>query len=332
MKILAIGAKEIEKTECLIETISALRKAFSELQASAVLMPPRTIVVTSKTNPSRQLAVMPAVLESQKVAVVKVTTLTPANRENHLPLIHGLVTLVDLDTGQIVAMLEGAALTSLRTGAVSALATQLLSREDSRKLAVIGAGVQARMQLRAVAAVREIDTIFLFSRTSTHVNSFADWINGHPDLKLKIHICNSLREAVKETDIVCTATSTNSSTPLIERSWIGQGTHINAVGGVNEEACEFDPALLQNAYTVVEESEAALADAGEIRSAVRSRFISEADIIEIAKVINGQAPARKSTDQITVFRSVGVAIEDAAAAKTVYDRATRSGGGFKISL
>lgn len=332
MNILVISAAEIEKYDCLPQTIDALRAAFAELSAGSVVMPPRSILPTSASDPRRQLLAMPAAMSGLEVASVKVTTLTPANADRGLALIHGVVVLVDLSTGQVVSLLDGAEVTAVRTGATSGLATQYLARADASALAIIGAGVQARTQLRGILAVRNVKSVFVFSRTPARAAEFASWAAGLGRFDLRVSVCNSAREAVEQANIICTATSTDSPSPIIAREWIRPGTHLNVIGGVNEHACEFDPETLRTAYVAVEQREAALEESGEIREALRRGFLSPADIAELGAVVTGETEARTSPDQITVFRSVGIAVQDTAAARAIYERVSRSGGGTRITL
>ncbi len=317
MNIRIVSAEEIEKRNCMQQVIWALRDAFVELHAGSVVMPPRGIMI-SRDQTGRQLVTMPAVLERPDIASVKITTLTPANSARGLPLIHGTLALIDLSTGRITAIFDGAAVTAVRTGAMSGLATELFAREDAKTLAIIGAGVQARTQLEGVLAVRDIDTVFLFSRTPSSVESFAGWIAARSEFKGRVHICGSPQQAVEQADIICTATSTDSSTPLIAAEWIRAGAHINVIGGRDENACEIDPALLSTSYVIVEQNEAALSEAGEIRAAINDGLITAADIVEIGSVIAGENPVRTSPGQVTVFRSVGVAVQDTAAARVIF--------------
>jgi ornithine cyclodeaminase len=332
MNILVISAAEIEKYDCLPQTIDALRAAFAELRAGSVVMPPRSILQTSPSDSRRQLLAMPAAMSGLEVASVKVTTLTPANAGRGLALIHGVVVLVELSTGRVVSLLDGAEVTAVRTGATSGLATQYLARADASVLAVIGAGVQARAQLRGVVAVRNVKSVLVFSRTPEGAAEFASWAAGRDGFDLRVNVCGSAREAVEQADIVCTATSTDSPSPVIAREWIRPGTHLNVIGGVNEHACELDPEALRGAHVAVEQKDAALEESGEIREALRRGFLSPDALAELGGVVTGEAAARTSPEQITVFRSVGIAVQDTAAARAIYERVSRSGGGTRISL
>ncbi|HET7463521.1 MAG TPA: ornithine cyclodeaminase family protein [Longimicrobium sp.] len=331
MEILAIGAAEMERHDCLPAIIAALHDAFAELHAGGVLMPPRTILAPGDPGDGRQLVVMPAALPRQQAAAVKLTTLTPANPARGLPLIHGLLMLADLATGQVVALMDGAEVTALRTGAGSGLATRLLARDDARALAVIGAGVQARTQLAAVAAVRPIDTVLIHSRTPGHAETFAAWARSRHGT-LRVRVCATVREAVEAADVVCTATATGSAEPLVRSEWIRPGTHLNAVGGVDENACELAPALLATARVVVEDRRAALDEAGEVRAVVAANALAPGDVVELGAVVAGAAPGRRSPEEVTVYRSVGIALQDVAAARAIFQRVRAAGGGTTVTL
>ncbi|MFI9817796.1 ornithine cyclodeaminase family protein [Saccharothrix variisporea] len=288
-------------TEKYARTVDALAEAFADLSAGRTLSPPRTVV---EHGPHRQLLSGTAVWERRGVATVKITTITPENPSRGLPLIHGVVVLVDLDTGRIVAQYDGADLTALRTGATAALATRLCAPEDATELALIGAGVQARAVVEAISTVRPITTIRVHSRTRPE--AFAGW--ARETFGCEVVVDDNAKNAVKDAPIVCTATSTDSATPLLDASWIAEGAHVNVIGGTHENAVELDPALLRKAFVVVEQKEAALADAGEVRAA----NLTPADLHEIG-TITGRPPGSTS-----VFRSVGMPIEDTAAAAALF--------------
>ncbi|WP_309111558.1 ornithine cyclodeaminase family protein [Saccharothrix sp.] len=291
--------------EALARVVDALAEAFADLSAGRTLSPSRTVI---EHGPHRQLLTGTAVWERRGVATVKITTITPDNPDRGLPLIHGTVVLVDLETGRVTAQFDGADLTAVRTGATAALATRLCAPEDAAELAVIGAGVQARALVRAISAVRPVEHVRVHSRTRP--DAFAEWVResfGH-----SVSLDDDVKTAVENAAIVCTATSTDDPTPLVDASWIADGAHVNVIGGTHEDAIEVDPTLLAKAFVVVEQKEAAIADAGEVRAALAGGLIREADLHEIG-AITGRPPGATS-----VFRSVGMPIEDTAAAAALF--------------
>ncbi len=252
------------------------------------------------------------------MASVKISTLTPGNPDRGLPLIHGVVVLTDLETGRITALLDGGELTAVRTGAVAGVATRLCAPEDAEDLAVLGAGVQAHALVRAVCAVRPIRSIRVFSRSRASTERFAERVRdtaGHP---VTVTVCDTAKAAVIDAAVICTATSTSDRTPLVAADWPAPGAHVNVIGGTHEDAIEVDPALLATAFVVVEERAAALADAGEVRAALADGLIGVNELHELGALVNAETSARGRT---SVFRSVGMAIEDTAAAAALHEAA-----------
>lgn len=306
-----VGAAEMAGTDRMLAVIDALAEAFADLAAGLTLSPSRTVVEhgASAGSPALQLLAGTAVWERRGVGSVKVTTLTPGNPERGLPLIHGVVVLTDLATGRITALLDGAELTAVRTGAVAGLATLLCAPEGADDLAVIGAGVQARALVRAVSAVRPIRTVRVFSRGADRTEGFAAWVRetfGH-----RVSVCGTAQAAVAGAAIVCTATSTSDRTPLVAAGWVAPGAHVNIIGGTHEDAIEVDPQLLASAFVVVEERRAALDDAGEVRAALAQRLLAVDDLHDLGTLVHGDAVVAGRT---TIFRSVGHPLEDTAAA------------------
>ena len=307
-----IGAEEMAGAERLVWVIDALADAFADLAVGATRSPSRTVV---EHGADQQLLAGTAVWESRGVGSVKITTLTPANPGRGLPLIHGVVVLTDLATGRITALLDGAELTAVRTGAVAGLATRLCAPADADELAVVGAGVQARALVRAVSAVRPIRSVRVFSRTPARAEAFAQWVQdtmGH-----RVSVCGTAKTAVADAPVICTATSTGGRTPVVMAGWVTPGAHVNVIGGTHEEALEIDPALLAEAFVVVEERAAAIEDAGEVRAALAGGLVAEDDLHELGALVRGEPVAPHRT---SVFRSVGMAIEDTAAAAALHER------------
>ncbi|MBM7774434.1 ornithine cyclodeaminase [Actinokineospora baliensis] len=301
-----IGADQMAGTEAVVRVVDALAEVFADLAAGKTRSPSRTIV---EHGPQRQLLAGTATWERRGVGSVKITTLTPDNPERGLPLIHGVVVVTSLETGEITALLDGAELTAVRTGAVAGLATRLCAPEDVSDLAIVGAGVQGRALVRAVSAVRPIRSVRVFSRTRDRTERFAEWVRaefGH-----EVRVCGTARDAVADAQVVCTATSTSGPEPVVAAEWIAPGAHVNIIGGTDEEAVEVGPELLGSAFVLVEERAAAVEDAAEVRAAIASGSITAEDLRELGAVVTaGYTPDGRTT----VFRGVGMAIEDTAAA------------------
>jgi ornithine cyclodeaminase len=310
MTLPIIDAAEMAGGDRLRQVMTTLSDVFQDLRSGKEQSPPRTLLDHGRS----EMLVSPASWLKRGVASVKITTLTPGNAEHGLPLIHGVVVLTDINTGQMLALLDGASLTAVRTGAVAGLATALCANADAGNLAILGAGVQARAVLLAMLAVRPIRKVRIFSRTPARTELFVQW--ARTVTAAEIAICHSVFEAVQGADIICTTTSTSSSKPLIEADWVAPGAHLNIIGGTHEEAIEVDPALLKTAFVVVETAAAAQEDAGEVRTALTQGYLQPEDLNELGAVILGESAAGEG--QTTLFRSVGLAIEDTAAAIALY--------------
>lgn len=295
----------------LRHVMASLSEVFQDLRGGKAQSPSRTLL---NHGPSEML-ISPAGWIKRGVASVKITTLTPGNSMQGLPLIHGVVVLTDINTGQMLALLDGAALTAVRTSAVAGLATQLCAPARAADLAILGAGVQARATLLAMLAVRPITRVRIYSRTKARTEAFAQW--ARTVTTAEVVICQTLFDTVQGAEIICTTTSTSSCEPLIAADWVAPGAHLNIIGGTHEEAMEVDPALLKTALVVVETASAAQEDAGEVRTALTQGYIQPEQLHELGALILGEVAANKG--QTTLFRSVGLAIEDTAAAIALYD-------------
>ncbi|WP_282791703.1 ornithine cyclodeaminase family protein [Streptomyces sp. CC224B] len=316
---LMITAEDMAGEARLLRVVDTLADAFADLSAGRTASPSRTVV---QHGPQRELLAGTAVWERHGVGSVKITTLTPDNPDRGLPLIHGVVVLTDLETGQVSALLEGAELTAVRTGAVAALATRLCAPKDAEDLAVIGAGVQARALVRAVSAVRPVRSVRVFSRTRARTEEFARWVRESGPAAVEVTVCDTARDAVRDAQIVCTTTSTSDRTPLVAADWIAPGAHLNVIGGTHEDAVEVEPALLADAFVVVEERTAAVEEAAEVRAALAAGLIREHDLVELGALVAGTATGDGRT---SVFRGVGMAIEDTAAAAALYEASCGEG-------
>ncbi len=304
------------------EAIETMETAFIQLAKHEVVMPLRTPIPIEKEN--ALTLTMPAYIPAQEALGLKVVSIFPNNAKKDLPNIFGTILLLDAKTGQIEAIMEGTYLTALRTGAVSGLATKYLAREDAQHLAIIGSGVQAVTQLEAVAAVRDIRRVSIWSRNKKNADSFAEAIRDHFDVKTY----RDVKAAVKEADIICTATG--STEPLIHLSDINPSIHINAIGSHTKEMREIANDVLKKALVIVDEKRAVLKEAGEIIHAIENKALTKTRLKELGDMI------QKNTDyykkRMTVFKSVGLAIQDIGIAQTVYHNAREKRLGSKFEL
>jgi len=259
-----------------------------------------------------ELLLMPAT--GARGTGVKLVTVNPSNAVRGLPLIHGLYALFAPDTLAPVAIVDGAALTGLRTAAVSGLATRYLARPDARRLVIFGAGVQARAHLDAMRAARPIAHTWIVSRTREKAERLVAYAR---DVGLDAAIAGP--EAVAEADIVCACTT--SPTPLFDGSLLREGAHVNAVGAYTRATRELDDATMRRGRLVVETREAALAEAGDLIIPLDAGIISRDDIVADLSALARGTSVRRSPADITVFKSVGLASEDLAVAAAAVEKA-----------
>jgi ornithine cyclodeaminase len=244
---------------------------------------------------------------------VKVVTVMPDNPGRGLPTIHALVVWLEAETGLPLALMDGATVTAMRTGAASGVSTRLLARHDAETLALFGTGVQAAWQLRSVLAVRPIRRVAVFSREASAREQFARAMAT--ETGLEVTAAPSAAAALRDAHIVCCATT--SGEPIFDASWIEPGAHVSGVGSFQLGMLEMPPDLFARADLVaVDAKEAALAEAGEIVAAIDSGLIDERKLVEIGTIGRDWAD-RRAADAITVFKSVGMAIQDVAAAELI---------------
>lgn len=304
MQIRILSAQDVRTALPMLRAIDAMRSAFGQLSSGDATVPLRSHVSTDKGV----TLFMPAYLHRSQELAVKVVSVYDDNPESRLPRITGSVLVLDPDTGIPIALMEGSSLTAIRTGAGGGLAAELLSKQDSSLVALFGAGVQARTQLQAVMVVRRIERVNLMSRTQASVQKLAEEIAEWPDAP-EVHLPETSREAVQDADIVVCATT--AARPLFDGRDLKSGTHVTAVGSYKPDVREVDAITVQRARVVVDSREAALEEAGDI-------LIAGASIdAELGEIVNGTRPGRQSPEEFTFFKSVGVAVQDAAAAAAV---------------
>ena len=266
------------------------------------------------------VAAMPASLEGSPYYAVKVVGIAPAAPGAGLPLISATVLLGDAETGAPVALLEGTALTSLRTGAAGGLAARALAAPDAGIVAIFGAGAQARTQLSAVLEVRNIEDVRVTSRDPQHARDFVAWARSrHPDVRIR---AADAGDAIDGAGIVIAATS--SPTPVFDGRSLAPGAHVTGVGSHRPDMRELDADTMRGARVVVDQRAGALAEAGELAG------LGEGDVVEIGEVLSGKAAGRTSRGERTVFKSVGNGIQDLVVAALAYERAKALGLGEDI--
>ncbi len=325
-----LSAADVAKCLPMPEAIASLREAFGRLQAGKGRMPQR--VQLDVPNDLGITLCMPAFLQLPKAArtAVKVVSVYPENRARQLPVIHGLVLLLEAETGRILAGMAGGAVTAIRTGAVAGLATDFLAPPEANRVAIFGAGVQARTSLEAVCAVREISVAKIYGPTPRNVDAFiAEMSLKLPGVSLQKASSASL--AMADCDIVCTATT--SATPVFDPRDVKPGMHINAVGVFEPHKQELPTETVVNSRFFVDEIEAALEEAGDWIVPLKAGLVTTKDIAgSLGQLVLGENPGRRTRNEVTVFKSVGLAIQDVAAADSIYTRALETGTGQEVRL
>lgn len=327
MDIRVLSADDLRAATTMAEAIEAVARGFAQLSAGRAVVPLRTSL-SAETGTS---LFMPAYLPDSKTTTLKVVSVYPDNRLLGLPTIMAVVAVLDADTGKPLALMDGTYLTALRTGAASGAATGLLARKDARVLGLFGAGAQARTQLEAVCTVRSIEEVRIFDPSRDAADRLVAETAGRKPVPRRIIISQSPTQTVKDADVVVTATT--SREPVFDGIDIGPGTHINAIGAYTPEMRELDEVAVGKAKIVVDTREGCLAEAGDLIRAIQSGVISETDIYaELGEVVNGLKSGRESDREITLFKSVGTAVQDAAVARAVLDRAEEKGLGTVVGL
>lgn len=321
MKILT--GDEVRSAISMLEVIDAVAEGFTALSQGHATIPVRTVMPTE----NGLMLYMPAYIHGAPVSVVKIVSVVQSNRQRGLPVIIASVQVSDAQTGKALALMDGSVLTALRTGAASGLATKLMARPDSRILAVIGSGVQARTQIEAVCTVRDITEIRIYS--PHNAQNLATSLGGQYPCTIKT--TSTAQEALRGADVIVAAT--NSKTPVVNGGDVSPGGHINGVGSFTPEMEEIAAALIPQMRVIVDHRESTWVEAGELIKA-RDQGLIDEDFIagEIGDVAAGLVPGRTSAEEITFFKSVGNAVQDAVVAQRILEVANRRGLGVEVKL
>lgn len=319
MKVDIIDAATVRARLPMTDCIEIMAVAMSAISAKTVAIPPRTIFPLVDGN--GYFGVMPGSAASPRVYGAKLVSVHPKNPAVGRPAIQGFVALFDPETGAPVALVDGAEITAMRTAAASALATRLLARPDARTLGLLGCGVQADSHLEAIAIVRELDEVLVWGRSFEKARAFADRNAGAVGGRIR-----PVRSAEQATacDMVCAVTS--ASEPVIRGEWVKAGAHVNLVGAHAPTTRESDTALIAHSRVYVDSLESALKEAGDILIPVQDGAIDRGHVIgEIGALLLGGVAGRRSNAEVTVYKSLGLVIQDLLAAQAVLER-TRSNG------
>lgn len=330
MKVLIVSQREVAELLPMSECMDAMADVFRALARGEALLPLRQVL--RLPGGAGAFAVMPAVLggEAQPAALgVKAITVMPHNHGTAYDSHQGTVLLFEGEHGSLQAILDASALTAIRTAAVSGVATRALAREDAGDLAILGTGVQAETHLEAMLLARRVRRVRAWSRDAAHVSAFADRAARRHGVAVEPAV--SAREAVAGADIVCTVTSAHA--PIVAAGWIAPGAHVNAVGASVRTTRELDSATVARARLFVDRRESALAEAGDfLIPRAEGRIGDEHIEAELGELLLSGLRRPRSPADLTVFKSLGLAVEDLAAARVVHARALATGTGTWVEL
>lgn len=320
------SAEDVNHALAMNKAIDAMAEAFVQLSSDEAMVPLRTPLKMSRFNAGALF--MPGYLPGANLVGVKTVTVHKDNPSKGLPRIYAMVQIFDAGTGRPLAVIDGESLTAIRTGAVSGLATKYLARENSEILAIIGTGAQADAQLEAVRYVRNITKAFVFDIDLKRAENFAE----RNSKKFGIEIKSSTDKSdISLADIICTATS--SLNPVFDDMDLKNGVHINGIGSYRPDMCEIPSGTILRSKLVVDQKNACLAEAGDIIQPIEKGIFTEGQIhAEMGEIILGQKQGRESEDEVTVFKSVGLAVQDLAAAKVILDKDQESDLGTSIKM
>jgi alanine dehydrogenase len=325
---LILTREDVVSVLTMKDAIDAVEESFRDLAQGNADMPLRPTIRVSQ--PPGVVNVMPAYLGKMGALGVKLVSSYPENPAKFsLPTVQATILYSDHRTGALLAVMEGGYITAVRTGAASGVATKYLARRDSRIAGVLGSGIQAQTQLEAMCAVRAIKLAKVFSPTPAHRAAFAERMAAK--LSIEVIPVSDAAEAVKGCDIVIAASA--AKTPIVMGDWISPGTHINGIGSHTPDARELDEKTIKKSKIVVDSMEAALREAGDLLIPMANGVIRQDHIYaELGELVLGRKPGRDNDDEITLFKSQGLAIEDVSTAKAVYEKAKAQGKGTDLRL
>ena len=327
MKVLIANQNEVTQLLPMSECIEVISDALKMLAGGDGILPLRTKLVLP--DGQNLMALMPSYMGGIQSVGVKVIAAFPSNYGTGYDTHQGVVILFDTQYGLLRAILDCTSITAIRTAAASGVATRLLSREDAGDLAIIGAGTQAHTHLEAMLNVRKIRRVRVYSLPREGAYEFAERESKRHGIEVEVK--ETAQEAVEGADIICTTTT--ATEPVVEGAWISPGAHINSVGAFTPTTRELDSAAVVNARLYVDRRESTLNEAGEFLIPKSEGLINDDHIVaELGEVLLGKAPARQTLSEITLFKSLGISIEDLAAAHYVLEKAHKTNAGTWLEI
>ena len=311
----------------MADLIPAMESALAKFSSGEVLQPVRTVLTVGPTK--AYYGLMPAYIPAPASMGAKLVTVFGDNHKKGLPSHLATILLLDPGTGALVALMDGRYITEARTAAVSAVSARLLARPEASTLALIGSGVQARSHLEALQHVRELKDVRVWSpRPQSRAQFIADM---SPHFSIPIHNAESAEQAVSGADLIVLATA--SRTPVLDSEWVAAGTHVMCVGACRPDQREMAPALVKRARLYVDSRAAALVESGDVVMNINDGVFDRTHVRgEIGELVLGRVPGRAAGGDITIFKSLGMAVEDVVAADLVFRRAVETGAGTELTL
>ena len=325
--MLLLSETQVQSLIDIDELISTLEKAHVQYSTGKAVMPVRLVVPLPQIQ--GRVTSMPGFLNEDKALGMKVVTYFQENPKRNLPAILGTIMLFSAETGKMIAAMDGSYITAIRTACASAMATKALANAKTSALGILGAGVQARAHIEALARVRKIERIKIYSPSGTSAAAIKKDLEAA--MKIAIAIAEDAEDAVRDADLLVTGTTAKE--PVVKNAWLKAGVHINAVGSHRPDYREIDGATMARAKVVVDSREAIMAECGDILLAIKEKAISENHLHgEIGEVLAGTKPGRSSASEVTLYKSVGIAIQDVATANLVYRKALERGVGTTVEI
>ena len=326
---LLLSGSDVQKALSMKDAIELVERGFVEFGAGGVDMPQRPVIFVPQND--GLAGFMPAFIRGMGALSIKTVTAFKNNPKRGMPTIFGTVTLLDPETGVPLAIMDGGYLTAVRTGAASGVATKYLAKEHARIAAIFGAGVQGATQLEAICTVRNITEVRVFDTDRAAAERFAREMGGRGPIPGKVEVMHSPKAALAGADIVATATT--SPSPIFDGDDLSPGVHINGVGSHAPKARELDTKTVVRSKVVCDAVAACLVEAGDLLIPIEEGALNKSDIHGgLAEVISGQLVGRQSNEEITLFKSVGLAFQDAATALETYRKARAMGLGMEFQF
>jgi ornithine cyclodeaminase len=327
MSLLVLKKSDVESLLSMEKCIELMSDALASLARGEVVLPLRPVIRIPDSH--NAFGVMPAYSASLKAIGAKLISVFPDNHGSRLDSHQGAVALFDGTNGSLLSLMEAGSITAIRTAAVSGVATKLLARKDAGTVAILGSGAQGRTHIDAMMAVRPFTRVIVWSRNPAHAHALIEAAaKAH---NVTFEVSGTAAAAVANADVVCTVTA--SRAPVLEGAWLRDGTHINAVGASLPNVRELDTAAVTRSRVFVDRRESATNEAGELLIPMKEGAFAATDIVaEIGELLIGTAKGRRTDHEITLFKSLGIAVEDLACAHWLYERARADGAGTQVEF